>query len=184
MWPIAAEKEMPNGEVWANLVAEGVGKVAETVDEFRGRWKYNLLDARVRAFNAEVPSFYQWGDHEVVNNWSDAKDLSGDDRYAVKDVALLAAHASRAFHDMTPIRYTPAEPGRVYRKISYGPLLDVFFIDLRSYRGPNGASMEAEMTDASRIFGATQLAWLKRALADSRAVWKVIASDMPVGLIV
>ena len=182
--PIAAEKEMPNGEVWTNLVAEGVGKVAETVDEFRGRWKYNLLDAHVRAFNAEVPSFYQWDDHEVVNNWSDAKDLSGDDRYAVKNVALLAAHASRAFHDMAPIRYTPAEPGRVYRKISYGPLLDVFFIDLRSYRGPNGASMEAEMTDASRIFGATQLAWLKRALADSRAVRKVIASDMPVGLIV
>ncbi len=85
---------------------------------------------------------------------------------------------------MTPIRYTPAEPGRIYRKVSYGPLLDVFFIDLRSYRGPNGPSMETEMTDASRIFGATQLAWLKRALADSQATWKVIASDMPIGLIV
>ena len=182
--PIAAEKQMPNGEVWSNLVAEGVEKVAETRAEFCGRWKYNLLDAHVRAFNAEVPTFFQWDDHEVVNNWSAAKDLTGDDRYAVKDVALLAARAGQAFHDMTPIRYTPAEPGRVYRKISYGPLLDVFFIDLRSYRGPNGASMEAEITDASRILGATQLAWLKRALADSRATWKVIASDMPIGLIV
>ena len=182
--PIAAQKEMPNGETWNNLVAEGVEKVAETTAEFCGRWKYNMRDAHVRAFNAEVPTFFQWDDHEVVNNWSDAKDLTGDDRYEVKDVALLAARAGQAFHNMTPIRYSPAEPGRIYRKVSYGPLLDVFFIDLRSYRGPNGPSMETEMTDASRIFGATQLAWLKRALADSQATWKVIASDMPIGLIV
>jgi alkaline phosphatase D len=182
--PIAAEKEMPNGEIWHNLAAEGVEKVAESHDEFRGCWKYNLLDEHVRAMNARVPTFFQWDDHEVVNNWSTSKDLSEDDRYTVKVVALLAARSGCAFHEMTPIRYTPAEPGRVYRKIGYGPLLDVFFIDLRSYRGPNGASMETAMTEESPILGATQLAWLKRALAGSKAVWKVIASDMPIGLVV
>jgi alkaline phosphatase D len=182
--PIAAEKAMPNGEIWNSLVAEGVDKVAESLDEFRGRWKYNLLDEHVRAMNALVPTFFQWDDHEVVNNWSASKDLSEDDRYSVKDVQLLAARAGRAFHEMTPIRFTPAEPGRVYRKIGYGPLLDAFFIDLRSYRGANGASMEGEMTEESRILGATQLAWLKRELANSKAVWKVIASDMPIGLVV
>ena len=78
----------------------------------------------------------------MVNNWSDSKVLAADDRYTEKSVALLAARAGRAFHEMTPIRYTPEEPGRVYRKVSYGPLLDIFFIDLRSYRGPNGPSME------------------------------------------
>ncbi|KPC88215.1 alkaline phosphatase, partial [Streptomyces sp. NRRL F-6602] len=31
---------------------------------------------------------------------------------------------------------------------------------------------------------AEQLAWLKRELSRSRAVWKVIASDMPLGLVV
>jgi alkaline phosphatase D len=182
--PIAAEKMMPNGQTWNSLVAEGVEKVAESLDEFRGRWKYNMLDPHVQALNAQVPTFFQWDDHEVVNNWSDAKDLTNDDRYTVKDVRLLTARAAQAFHEMTPIRYTPAEPGRVYRKISYGPMLDVFFIDLRSYRGPNGPSMETEMTDQSRILGATQLAWLKRELAQSTATWKVIASDMPIGLIV
>ena len=44
---------------------------------------------------------------------------------------------------MMPIRYVPAEPGRVYRKIAYGPLLDVFFIDLRILsRRRTAASME------------------------------------------
>ena len=85
---------------------------------------------------------------------------------------------------MTPIRYTPAEPGRVYRKIAYGPLLDVFFLDLRSYRGPNGPTMEPTLTPQSRILGAQQIAWLKRELAASNATWKVIACDMPLGLVV
>ena len=183
--PMKDEVELKDGSTWKNTtLIDEKRKVAETLDEFRAQWKYNLMDEHVKAMNARVPTFFQWDDHEVVNNWSDAKDLTGDDRYTEKSVHLLAARAGKAFHEMTPIRFTPAEPGRVYRRISYGPMLDVFFIDLRSYRGPNGPSMEAEMTDASRIFGAEQLAWLKRELANSNATWKVIASDMPIGLIV
>lgn len=182
--PMKETVDLKDGTTWNNVLIEEKTKVAETLDEFRGQWKYNLLDDNLRAFNAEVPTFFQWDDHEVVNNWSDAKDLVSDDRYTEKNVQLLAARAGRAFHELTPIRYTPAEPGRVYRKIAYGPLLDVFFLDLRSYRGPNGASMEDEMTPGSRILGAEQLAWLKRELVASRATWKVIASDMPLGLIV
>src|SRR5207253_2280748 len=33
------------------------------------------------------------------------------------------------------------------------------------------------------IFGAAQLAWLKRELVASDATWKVIAADMPIGLV-
>ncbi|WP_170791572.1 alkaline phosphatase D family protein [Ruegeria lacuscaerulensis] len=171
--------------IWKNTtLIDEKRKVAETLDEFRGQWKYNMMDEHVRSMNAVCPTFFQWDDHEVVNNWSDAKDLISDDRYSEKSVHVLQSRAARAFHEMTPLRITPAEPGRVYRKIAYGPMLDVFFLDLRSYRGPNGASMEDEITDQSRILGAEQLAWLKRELAASEATWKVIASDMPIGLIV
>ena len=134
--------------------------------------------------NAAIPTIYQWDDHEVVNNWSPGKDLTTDDRYTEKSIALLSARAGRAFHEMMPIRYFPAEPGRVYRKIAYGPLLDVFMLDLRSYRGANSLDRQPELSDASRIVGAEQIAWLKRALAASDATWKVIASDMPLGLVV
>lgn len=182
--PMADEAKMPNGEIWKNVVAEGVHKVAETLEEYRGRWKYNMLDEHVRSFNGQVPTYFQWDDHEVVNNWSLAKELTADDRYTEKDIRLLSARAGRAFHEMTPIRYTPAEPGRVYRKVSYGPMLDIFFLDMRSYRGPNSTSMQSDMTDESRILGAEQMAWLKRELTSSKATWKVIASDMPIGLMV
>jgi alkaline phosphatase D len=85
---------------------------------------------------------------------------------------------------MTPIRYVAEEPGRFYRKISYGPLLDVFVVDLRSYRGPNSHGLDAEMTTGSRLLGERQIAWLKRELARSVATWKVIACDLPIGLVI
>ena len=49
---------------WTNIVIPEVAKVAETLAEFRGRYKYNLLDEHVRRFNAEVPQIWQWDDHE------------------------------------------------------------------------------------------------------------------------
>ena len=182
--PIKAEAEIASGGVWKNIVAEGVEKVAETLDEYRGRWKYNLHDDHLKEFNAQVPTFFQWDDHEVTNNWSAAKDLSQDERYKEKSIGILSARAGRAFHEMTPIRYVPEEPGRIYRKVSYGPMLDIFFLDLRSYRGPNGPALETELSPQSRILGEAQTRWLKRELSLSRATWKVIASDMPIGIIV
>ena len=182
--PIAAEVGLPDGSVWKNLVAEDVAKVAETRAEFRGRYKYNLLDRNVLAFNAQVPMLAQWDDHEVTNNWSPSKSLAEDQRYTVKSVPLLAARAARAFHEFMPIAVTPQEAARVYRKVSYGPLLDLFFLDMRSYRGPNTDNVQSEEGPEAVFLGAEQLAWLKRELANSRATWKVIAADMPIGVIV
>ncbi len=183
--PLKDEVEFKDGTKWVNkLVTDEKRKVAETLAEYRGQWKYNLMDEHCRALNAVCPTFFQWDDHEVVNNWSSSKDLSKDDRYTVKSVALLNQRAARAFHEMTPIGFTPSEPGRVYRKIAYGPLLDVFFLDLRSYRGPNGPDMEETLTPEARILGEEQVRWLKRELANSSATWKVIAADMPIGVIV
>ena len=183
--PMTDEVEQDGQVIWKNTtLIDEKRKVAETLDEYRAQWKYNMMDEHVLALNATVPTLFQWDDHEVVNNWSGSKELTADDRYTVTSVPLLAARAGRAFHEMTPIRYQPREPGRVYRTIKYGPLMEVFVLDLRSYRGPNGSSMEGEMTPQSRVLGAEQLAWLKRALANSDATWKVIACDMPIGVVV
>ena len=179
------EVDLKDGTKWKNVVLiDEKRKVAETLDEYRGQWKYNLLDKNLLAMNAALPTFFQWDDHEVVNNWSSSKDLTADARYKEKSIAVLAARAGRAFHEMTPIRFTPAEPGRVYRKIAYGPLVDVFFLDMRSYRGANGPNLQTELNAGSRMLGEQQTRWLKRELANSKATWKVIAADMPIGLVV
>jgi alkaline phosphatase D len=178
----SSEVKLRDGKLWKNLMIPEKTKVAETTDEFRATHKYNLLDDNVRAFNADVPVFVQWDDHEVTNNWSASKQLPA--AYKVRDINLLAARASRAFHEMYPLRESIVEPGRVYRTINYGPHLDVFMLDERSYRGPNGPNLQETYGPDAYFLGPDQIAWLKRSLKNSRATWKVIASDMPLSLIV
>lgn len=181
--PIQESVVAENGEIWNNIVTPEVSKVAETLNEFRGRYKYNLLDENVRRFNLEVPQIWQWDDHEVVNNWSDSKDLLEDSRYTVKDIPLLVARATQAFHEYAPLRpHDAEEPERIYRKISMGNLLDVFVIDMRSYRGPNTNNLQTEESEETAFLGNKQIAWLQEELKKSDAVWKVISSDMPIGL--
>jgi alkaline phosphatase D len=180
--PLAAEVALPDGSTWKNMMTDEKAKVAETLAEFRGQYKYNLMDKHLLAFNAQVPMLAQWDDHEVTNNWSDSKQF--DERYTEKNVRLLAARAARAFHEFIPIAPIAAEQNRVYRKVSYGPLLDVFFLDMRRYRGPNGDNLESAPGASTVFLGRDQIDWLKRELLASRATWKVISADMPLGLLI
>ncbi len=185
--PIAAEQAMPDGGVWKNLTTEAKSKIAETLDEFRGNYAYNLMDENVRRFNAAVPMFAQWDDHEVTNNWYSHEDLAGDPKkadYKVTSVDLLAARAARAFMDYMPVRRHPLDPERLYEAFSYGPSLDIFRIDMRSYRGANTANDQTVPGPDTAFLGQEQILWLKQALLASKATWKVIAADMPIGLIV
>lgn len=171
------------GEVWRNIVTPEVSKVAETLDEFRGRYKYNLLDHNLRRFNAEVPTVWLWDDHEITNNWSPSKDLEGDARYTEKDIANLVSFGTIAALEYAPIRYYQAnENQRIYRKLPHGPLLDIFALDMRSYRGANNFNRQAESGRDTDYLGREQLNWLKAGLKNSKAIWKIIAADMPIGL--
>ena len=178
--PIPSELNLPDGGIWRNIVTEEKSAVAHSLEQFRGNYKYNLLDGNLRAFNAQVPMLAQWDDHEVTNDWSPvgSADETG---YAEDGSSRLVARARRAFHEFMPIRSVPAEEGRVYRRIGYGPLLDVFLIDMRSYRDSTWNKRD-DRSDTF-ILGPAQLAWLKRELAASDATWKVIAADLPIGLI-
>jgi alkaline phosphatase D len=184
--PIVSEVKLPDGTLWKNIVTEEKSKVAETLAEFRGAYKYNLLDANLRAMNAQIPVLSQWDDHEVYNNWWPGESMTRGElikkKYTEKNGLILAARAARAFHDYMPMRFEPAEPGRVYRKISYGPLLDVFMLDMRSYRGPNGENKQTSYGPDAYFLGPVQIEWLKRELKNSKATWKVIAADMPISL--
>jgi alkaline phosphatase D len=79
--PVPAEMKLPDGGIWKNIVTEEKSKVAETLAEFRGAYKYNLLDSNLRKFQAEVPQIWQWDDHEVLNNWSASKSLTDNPLY-------------------------------------------------------------------------------------------------------
>lgn len=179
--PITSSVALPDGSTWRNITTQEKSKVAETLAEFRGNFRYNLLDDNLKRFNAQVPSIVQWDDHEVTNNWYPGEIL-GDARYTEKSVDVLSSRAPQAFSEYFPISTLRRPDGRVYRTVRHGPLLDVFVLDMRTYRNAN--STDDQTTDAQGILGAEQLTWLKGELSRSRAVWKVIASDMPLGLVV
>src|SRR5262249_49837132 len=147
--------------------------------EFGGMKIYEAM----RRFNSEVPMLAQWDDHETRNNWYPGQILE-DDKYTVKSVNLLSARARRAFLDYMPIRFNADDPERIYRAFSYGPLLDIIMADERSYRGPNSPNRQTTASAETAFLGGAQMAWIKQRLLASKARWKVIASDMPIGIIV
>src|SRR5262249_30187289 len=130
--PILAEATLTDGRIWRNVTNERVARVAESLDDFRARFAYNLEDDHVRALALEVPILAQWDDHETHNNWWPGQILD-DDRYKTeRNATVLSARARQAM-----LEWTPVPPGRVHRVVSYGPLLDVIVLDCRSIRTPN-----------------------------------------------
>ena len=182
--PISATATLPDGSIYRNVTTEEKSHVATTLDDYRGNFRYNLLDRALRRFNAQVPNIIQWDDHEVRNNWYPGEVIGTGTPYpAGTRLDDLALRSRQAFSEYFPISTVSGRPdGRIYRKVSHGPLLDVFVLDMRTYRNAN--SPDNQTTDPVGILGREQLEWLKRELSRSRAVWKVIANDMPLGLVV
>ncbi len=179
--PIPPTIAMPDGTTWRNVTTEEKSKVAETLAEYRGNYRYNMLDDNLRAFYASLAQIQQWDDHETHNNWYPGEILD-DPLYTEKRVDVLARRARQAWHEYTPIAKRYDEQQRIYRVLHQGPLLDVFVLDMRWYRDPNSPNRQ-EFNDGG-ILGHEQAAWLKRELAASRATWKVISNDMPLGEVV
>jgi alkaline phosphatase D len=183
--PIQAEVPLDDGSVWKNIVTPAKSKVAETLQEYRGNFAYNLLDANKRRFCAEVPMLVQWDDHETRNNWYPGQRIGAEEkRYQERSASLLAARANRAMFEYNPMRLDPVDPERVYRAFHMGPLVDVFMLDERSYRGANTSNQQVAGDANADFLGPEQIRWLKQSLVASRATWKVIASDMPLSIVV
>jgi alkaline phosphatase D len=173
--PIPPTIDLPDGTTWNNLVTPAKSHIAETLEDFRGAHLYPRHSREVRALSAAVPAFNIWDDHEVRNNWFPGEVVVEPGRHEPR-MSVIAAHARRAMLEHWP---TLVPPSRMYRSVRWGPLLEVFFLDGRSFRTPNHPVPETEA-----FLGPAQLAWLESALAASTATWKVIACDMPIGLVV
>ena len=138
--PLVEAVELPDGRVWRNVVTDAKRDVA--ADARRVPRPVRLQPARratLKRFAARVAQVNQWDDHEVRNNWYPGQ-LLDDPRYTERRVDVLAARARQAFHEWLPIAPRVAdEQGRIYRRIAHGPLLDLFVLDMRTYKDPNGA---------------------------------------------
>ena len=182
--PLRETVTLEDGSLWRNLMTPSKAKVAETLDEFRGNHLYNRLDEHYRRFSSEVAQVAMWDDHEVRDNWYPTQVLGERAPYVEKQVSVLAGRAKQAFLEHYPLMPPVRGEARIYRRIPFGPLVDIFALDMRSFRGPNSDNLQATESAETAFLGSEQLRWLADALAASTATWKVIAADMPLGLVV
>ena len=182
--PVPESQEQSDGGVYVNVTSAAKSHVAQTLDDFRGNYAYNMTDSNYRRFAAHVPQVVQWDDHEVVNNWFPGESLAGQNRkgYTESDVDKLAGFAAQAWQEWQPVLPSEAVDGRLYRKISYGPELDVFVLDMRSYKDPNPNAWSIDSPEG--VLGARQTRWLIDGLKSSQARWKVVANDLPISIVV
>jgi alkaline phosphatase D len=138
---------------------------AVTLDQFRANWKYNFGDDKMQTFLAETPIYVQWDDHEVSNNWFPTEVFTGSQYTNGTFYDSLAENALQSFYEFNPIM----EGSILYRTQRFGKHLEIFFPDLRSYRGRN----DNNLGTLSDMMGPTQLAWLKDRLLRSTATHKV-----------
>ena len=182
--PLLPEVKLDDGSMWKNVVTPAKSKVAESIDEFRGCHQYNLSDEHMRRFVAETAQVVMWDDHEVLDNWYWERRKDNDPRYKEKSVAVLAARARQAFVEYNPLPIFADDSERIYRSIPMGPLVEVFALDMRTFHGANSDNRQPTLDASSSILGAGQLQWLKSSLKASTATWKIVAADLPLGLVV
>ncbi len=182
--PLRESVPLDDGTFWKNIVTPAKAKVAETLEEFRGNHLYNRLDEHYRRFASQVGQVVMWDDHEVRDNWYHEQVLPADARYSETRVRVLAQRARQAFLEHYPVTMERGADARIYRSIPVGPLVEVFALDMRSHRGANTENLQPTSSAATAFLGARQVRWLADTLAGSTATWKIVAADMPLGVVV
>lgn len=130
---------------------------AETVDEYRAFWTGAFAVQGLRDTTGGSGLTPAWDDHEVEND------------YVVADLAKGQYDAAlQAYREGLPQGVGPT--GGVWRQMSWGAVLDVFVLDVRSQRD------EA----AGLYIGKDQEAWLLDGLASSTATFKLVVSSVPI----
>jgi alkaline phosphatase D len=156
----------------------------DTLDLYRLRYSLYKLDPDLQAAHAAHPWIVTWDDHEVQDNY--AGDVSKNNA-PVDDFVVQRANAYRAFWEHQPLRplQEPKGPDALlYRRFSFGDLMQVSVLDTRQYRsdqacGDGAKAGCADAADPTRtITGAAQEQWLLDGMAASKARWNLIAQQV------
>lgn len=145
------------------------------------------LDSDLRKAHQQHPFIMIWDDHETANdsymegaenhttekegNWSDRK-----------------YNAMKAYYQWMPIRGTDNKETKIYRKVSFGKLLDLLMLELRlsgrekqlATKGATDATIDTvKWFDSERtLLGKDQYNWLSGNLINSKAQWKILGSSV------
>jgi phosphodiesterase/alkaline phosphatase D-like protein len=174
--------------------ARGDNVIATSFDDFAGKYRANRVDSALRNLMESTVTFAIPDDREIRPHAAGAE----------PGFAALTATGLHAFRSYFPIRTDAGDPARLYRSVSWGPLVDLFLLDGRQYRTaeliccadgstdaitaegrgtcgdvgpmlqPDAACLAALSAPGRTVLGAAQKVWLKEALLRSTAPVKLV----------
>lgn len=160
-----------------------------SLEQYRLRHATYRTDPDLQHASAMLPFVPTWDDHEVVNNWAGFTEPAGRP-HPTPDIRARWAAAFQAFYEHLPVRRSqmPAGPtAMMYRSLRWGRTAEMTVLDTRQYRddqacGDFNKPVCDEWDDPDRtMLGAEQERWLFDRLAKSKALWKVIPQQVPMG---
>ncbi len=158
-----------------------------TLADYRRRYASYRETIELQDVHAAHPMIWVWDDHETANGaWRDG--AGNHDETIDGPFAARSAAAVQAALEWLPIRSPDAaQPLRIYRHFSFGPLCDLTMIDSRrigrDQQGDNNAEQGFVQTgvfaDAAReILGSTQQAWVSAQLARPEHSWRLLGNQV------
>jgi alkaline phosphatase D len=128
---------------------------ATALPEFWAKYRDNRDDAASQRLFSDTSVYVVWDDHEVANNY--------------EGFHPLAATGRRAFFDYWPVHRNSQEVDRLYRSFRRGKAMELFLLDGRQYRDHASGT----------LLGKQQKEWLFESLASSSALFKCVATAVP-----
>ena len=161
---------------------------------YRVRYATYKLDPLLQAAHHAAAWALTWDDHEVANDYGNARDENNSDPAAF---LLRRAAAYQAYYEHQPLRGVSRPNGRgmqLYRTLDWGSLAQFQILDDRQYRGlpacqPEGLAAShrkyrslidacPDLGDPARtMLGAPQERWLMDRLGKTGAQWNILAQQ-------
>jgi len=149
-----------------------------TVDDYRGVYHRFKANAMLQELQGALPLVAMFDDGEFYN---------GVDRLGERE-RLVAAR--RAWDETMPVNLRADGSEPAYRRLQWGNLVDLFMLDVRSYRdaaieaGDTSTPEGAHILDEGRTtLGPDQKAWLLSGLRESSAAWRFLGNPYNMAMV-
>ena len=174
------------------------GAIPQTVDDYRHLYQVYRSDPNQQAVHENFSYILLWDDHEFANDCH--QDFHPDNNTAPNTATTpqpalrQAANQAWSEYGLADVSFDPTQSWeqslQVYRKFSFGTLMDLIVTDERLYRDgpPCGSNIIGqryfslgcgEMSDKTRtMLGLTQRQWFLDQLTGSTATWKIWANEV------
>lgn len=162
----AVLKQKPDFVVYAgDLIYYDKKPAVKTLADMRAKWHRQNNLPRMIALHAATPGYWMKDDHDHRTNDSDAS----QDYFPSHDLGI------KTFREQVPIAESGDDETPTYRTFRVSKDLQIWFVEGRDYRDPNKKPDGPDKT----LWGAEQIAWLKKTLLESDATFRILISPTP-----